>query len=174
MATCSTKCMCYLLHRVNNLVITLLILTSDSQLNMSTTQQVNNLIERESSMAIINASKWPSTQPITNLTKHSLLQKLVVEEVIKKRDDHILSLRKGLEVLGFVAVMQRFPKQCEQLFVYGERLLTAAKLRGLIGTPRPQGSKQRQAYDFFSSYIDDREYTYGKCLHTCNYIVGST
>jgi len=62
MAICCTKCMRYLLHRFNNLVITLLILTSDSQLNMSTTQQVNYLIERESSMAIMPQNGLPHSQ----------------------------------------------------------------------------------------------------------------
>ena len=130
---------------------------------MSTTpQQVDTLMEKESSMAIVNASKWPSTQPITNLTKHALLQKLVVEEVIRKRDDHILSFRKGLDILDFIGVIQHFPEQCKQLFVFSETLLTAAKLRGLIGTPRPEGCKQQQVYDWFCSYLDEREYSYGK------------
>ena len=130
----------------------------------ATSEQINNLLEKESSMAIINASKWPSTQPISTLTKHSFLQKLLVQEVIRKRDDHILSFRKGLDVLDFVRVMQSFPEQYKQLFVYRPTLLTAAQLWGLIETPRPQESKQQQAVEWFKSYLDDREYSYGEYM----------
>ena len=137
---------------------------------MSTTpQQVDNLIEKEGSVAIINSSKWPSTKAITNLTKHSFLQNLLVEEVIRKRDDNILSFRRGLDMLDFVSVVQRFPKQCRELFIYEETFLTAAKLQCLITTRRPEEKKQRQAYDFFFTYLEDRQYSYGEYLY--NYAV---
>ena len=62
------------------------------------------------------------------------------------------------------SVMQSFPEQYKQLFVYRPTLLTAAQLWGLIEMPRPQESKQQQAVEWFKTYLDDQEYSYGEYM----------
>ena len=61
-------------------------------------------------MSIINSSGWPVTQQITLANKTALLQGLIFDEVIAKRQDHIAAFQKGLENLKVMALIRKHEK----------------------------------------------------------------
>ena len=69
-------------------------------------------------MAIINSSGWSLTSEITLQSKHDLIQGLIYDEVVGKRDRHIHALRRGLQRLGVLDMLKQYPNQTRQLFLY--------------------------------------------------------
>lgn len=51
-------------------------------------------------MAIINSSGWDFTRVINLKSKGDLVQGLIFEEVVGKRERQLAALRKGLRYLG--------------------------------------------------------------------------
>jgi len=51
------------------------------------------------------ACHWLPTQPITPVKKASLLQELVYEEIVDRRHKQIVGLRKGLQQLNIMDVL---------------------------------------------------------------------
>ena len=86
-------------------------------------------------MSIINSSGWPVTQQITLANKTALLQGLIFDEVIAKRQDHIAAFQKGLEKLKVMALVRKHPQQMRKLFVYSDEILDADQLLSLIEAP---------------------------------------
>ena len=69
-------------------------------------------------MTIINGSGWGLTTEITLHTKHDLVQGLIYDEVVGKRERHIRALRRGLERLGVFDMILKYPDQTRELFLH--------------------------------------------------------
>ena len=66
--------------------------------------------------------------------KMELVQSLIIEEIIRKRDINIRAFRKGLFILGFC---QDHPCLTKQLFVYRKEELIANKFLALLEPGSP-------------------------------------
>ena len=124
-------------------------------------------------MSIISASKWPSTMIITKENRLSLLQNLVLDELIMKRTQHLMSFLRGLEKFGLGTLCSEFPEKCQDLFVYDETTkLTANRIVKLI-TSFPRNSLERETLGLFIEYIALRECSEGMlfCYHSLYNIV---
>lgn len=103
--------------------------------NAQTEEDIDSILEESENMSIINSSGWPVTQQITLANKTALLQGLIFDEVIAKRQDHIAAFQKGLEKLKVMALVIKHPQQMRKLFVYSDEILDADQLLSLIETP---------------------------------------
>ena len=104
-------------------------------------------------MAVISASKWPSTRVIKPENKYSLLQNLVMDELVTKRVQHLVAFSSGLEKYGIQTVCSQFLNQCKELFVYeNSRLLSADKLLTMIRSS-PSSLQERLTLDWFVEYL---------------------
>ena len=77
---------------------------------VETDAEIQVVLDKPDNMAIVNCSKWSPTQPITPVTKSSLLQELIYEEVVDKRHKQIAGLRKGLQHFSMVTLLKCHPK----------------------------------------------------------------
>ena len=99
-----------------------------------TDADIEAVLDKPESMAIVNCSKWSPTQPITPVTKASLLQELVYEEVVDKRHKQIAGLRKGLQQFNMIDLLKCYPDKLRSAFVYHDCLLDAPKLLSLFNS----------------------------------------
>ncbi len=89
--------------------------------------------------------------------KATLLQGLIFDEVVKKRQPQIMALRKGLERFGIMRLCRRYPKFMKELFVYSDRSFGAAEFLALIQPPTTTSEESKQAWDWFQHYVQSRE-----------------
>ena len=75
------------------------------------------------------------TKTISLENKAQLLEMVVTEEVILKRDANISAFRRGLSVLKFLDVCKSNCKLVAPLFVYDEQVLNAEEFKKLLKTP---------------------------------------
>ena len=109
-------------------------------------------------MAVVNSSGWPPTSPINASTKAQLLQGLIVEEVVHRRWSQLLAFRKGLKSLGVLQLVQIFPGQFKEIFVYIDRSITYNTLSDMISSKcPPERSVDVTVYKWFNQYMKDRE-----------------
>ena len=100
---------------------------------------LNRILDDPAHMAIINSSTWPITKGISMLTKMELMQTLIIEEVITKRDVNIRAFRTGLFVLGFLNLCRDYADLMKPLFVHCEEYFTREKFQfdGCSSPSRP-------------------------------------
>ena len=103
-------------------------------------------------MSLVNASGWPTTCIIDMKSKAALLQGLVYEEVIHKREAQQQSFRQGLDILGLLQLLQMYPDKLRPVLLPEQGPLTGAKYLALITTPHPSG----ETFDWFQEYIMTR------------------
>ena len=90
-------------------------------------------------------------------TKMELVQILIIEEVIQKRDVNIGAFRKGLFILGFLNLCRDHPLLTKELFVYSKKDLTANVFFSLLEPVSPLKSPlSLAAYTYFQKYIEER------------------
>ena len=130
-------------------------------------------------MAIINASNWSPTCPITIISKADLLQELVFAEVIDKRHSQLKSLRTGMDYLCLTSLCKRYPDKLRHLLVYQESRcrLSRRRMTSLLNVPRfGLDSNQAQAVQWLLDYIRSRaaeESSKSIQYHTCTCSVQS-
>ena len=88
--------------------------------------------------------------------KSYLLQKLIFEEVITRREGSSQAFRRGLNHLGLVPLLQSFPDM-KPLFVAQPVKLTAERFLSLIVSLKPQEAKQRHVFDNFFAFVQHLE-----------------
>lgn len=122
---------------------------------------LNRILDDPAHMAIINSSTWPVTKGISMLTKMELMQTLIIEEVITKRDVNIRAFRKGLFVLGFLNLCRDYADLTKPLFVHCEEEFTREKFMSLMAAVPPPDPATipdaAKAFNFFEKYIKERE-----------------
>ena len=93
---------------------------SNSQLDAAKEEtDIENILEKPENMAIINASNWSPTRPITLVSK-SDLQELVFAEVIDKRHSQLKPIRTGMDYLCLTSLCKQYPDKLRNLLVYQE------------------------------------------------------
>lgn len=88
-------------------------------------------------------------------SKSNLIQSLIVEEVIGKRQAQIGNLRKGLGMFGVLSICKRYPELCKTLFVHTEYELNFQDFKSLLAKPVAEGHDK--VYEWFIDYLKDRE-----------------
>jgi len=104
-------------------------------------------------MSIINASGWDLTKKITCVTKNSLVQGLIIDEVIGKRERQMCAVSNGLEWAGFLDLIRQYPEKMRPLFVYCGRELTCDQFKVLIDSSPPNQPVEKRAYEWFFEYV---------------------
>ena len=74
-------------------------------------------------MFILNSSGWSLTKPVTLQNKSSLLQYLILDEVITKRERQLKAIRKGLNRFQLLEPLQRYKAVMMPLFVRENQVL---------------------------------------------------
>lgn len=90
--------------------------------------------------AIINPSGWNITEPVTIANKAALLQQLIWEEVILRREGNIQAFKRGLNHLKLLQFMQTNADLLKPLFVAKCEEVTAEVFMGLVSSLRPRNS----------------------------------
>ena len=122
-----------------------------------TEADIEAVLDKPDNMAIVNCSKWSPTQPITPVTKTSLLQELIYDEVVDKRRKQIAGLRKGLQQFDMISLLKCYPTKLGRAFVYHGSLLDASKLLSLIDlNTKGFTEKQECIVKWFTEYIECR------------------
>jgi len=121
-----------------------------------TETEIDNVLNKPD-MTIVNCSKWSPTQPIIPVTKASLLQELIYDEVVDKRHKQIDGLRKGLQQFDMISLLKRYPTKLGRAFVHQGCLLDAPKLLNLIDlNSKGFTEKQECIVKWFIEYIECR------------------
>ena len=80
----------------------------------------------------IRADAWNVVEVVTIENKASLVQRLVDEEVIIKRERNLKAFRKGLETLGLLQLVIDYPSLMKPYFVMESNSLTPAEFFSLV------------------------------------------
>ena len=117
--------------------------------------QLDAILDIPTNIQIVNNSSWSTIEPVTMSSRVRLLQQLIFEEVIVRREGNLLAFKKGLNSLQLGEIIAAHSLLMRPLFVAGAELpLTADVFLSLVKTPKPDASdKVRAAYDFFRSYV---------------------
>ncbi len=121
--------------------------------NATNTDEVDEIIDLPANSTIINASGWSSIEPVTHANRYRLIQNLIGEEVILKRERNMKAFFCGLNVLKVGDLMLAQPEKMKSLFVYEENLLTADSFMNLVESMRPPLEKQAQSFEYFKEYV---------------------
>lgn len=126
-------------------------------------ERINDVLENSSIMAIVNHSRWSVTDAITKSNKLALLQQLIWEEVVHRREHNLKAFRKGLNILGIVNLIQHNPNITRPLFVFdGNATLTSQQFISMIESSQPVYPDECQAYERFMEFVtllEKGEYT---------------
>ena len=95
----------------------------------NTPDDLDAILDTAKNMALINSSGWSPIQVITVNNKTSLLQGLIYEEIVRKRQNQIISLCRGLEKLD---LCRSHPELMRDVFVYSHTDMSATRLLGMI------------------------------------------
>ena len=75
-------------------------------------------MDNDKSMSIINNLGWDHTKPVNLQMKATLTQELILDEVMRKSERQNAALRRGLEKLGIMDLLLKYPQQMKELFVH--------------------------------------------------------
>lgn len=141
--------------------ITLLIFVLLLQLDKACTKdEIDALVDLPANMSIINHSGWSITEPVTIANKAVLLQQLIWEEVILRREGNIRAFKRGLGHLNLLQLMHTNPDLMKPLFVAKSEEVTAEVFMGLVSSLRPQKIEQQRAFDYFRDFVFHLESKY--------------
>ena len=90
--------------------------------NAQTPEELHHVLEvhekHNSFWEVINSSEWSSIEVITVGNKGCLIDELIFNELVRWRQYQLDSLRRGLEVLGFLSLLKKHRKVAEKVLVY--------------------------------------------------------
>ncbi len=130
---------------------------------------IDTLLDQPASMFIINHSGWSIVDPVTTGNKAVLLQHLIWDEVILRREGNIQAFKRGLGDLGLLQLVQRYPDLMKPLFVAqpdGQEV-TALAFMGLVESLKPTEKEQLRAYDYFQDLV---AYLGSKCFFLLQFL----
>eukprot|EP00794_Sanderia_malayensis_P001014 gene1014-334_t len=81
---------------------------------------------------VLDESQWDRSTPIQLKNKLPLIQWLLQYDVLLKQEKAIQSFGKGLETLGILENMQKFPEAFEPLFTWSDEALSPAAVLELL------------------------------------------
>ena len=105
--------------------------------------------------SIIKTSGWSIIEPITHANRYQLIQCLVQDEVITKRESNIKAFFNGLNMLKVGDLLLSHPDTMMSLFVFESEQLTAYSFMLLVESLRPEScdSKKSQTFEYFRQYV---------------------
>lgn len=122
-----------------------------------TDEEIDSILSVPENMTIINSSKWSPVQPINIMTKSTLLQQLIYEEVIDKRHCQLNGMKKGLEYFGLVSLCKRYPEKLCPILVHQEKPLEASTFINLFNlTWSSLEANEQQIIQWFFDYLKER------------------
>ncbi len=132
----------------------------------NTMDEVDALVDQPANMFIINQSRWSIIEPVTMENKASLLQHLIWEEVILRKEGNVQAFKRGLDCLMLLQLMQTWPDVLKPLFVAQPTMkeVTAEAFLGLVASLKPHDKDQQRAYDYFHDFVFHLE---SKYIVTC-------
>ena len=127
------------------------------QLNKSSSQdEIKNLLDQDKYLAVVNSCGWPPEKFITLANRIELINGLIEQELVHKRERVIAAFGRGLEALGMLALIREHPCEFKQAFVFQKQPLTAKMFTGLVISKPPLGKRKLRLYQWFMQYIQDR------------------
>lgn len=124
------------------------------QFNKATTEdEIDAILDKPSCMMILNHSSWSILEAITKANKDVMLQQLILEEVIIRREANLKAFRRGMRVLEITDKLQEYSHLLRPLFVAEEHAITASQFKGWIESERPSDPEQGHAYDMFMEFV---------------------
>ena len=93
---------------------------------------MDSIISISENITIINSSKWSPVQPVNIMTKSTLLQQLIYEEVIDKRHCQLNGIKRGLEYFGMVLSSVHLLLSKTKLYHNYYHLLNGVEIEPLI------------------------------------------
>ena len=106
---------------------------------------------------IISSSQWPIGCLISIENKHLLIQELVFDELVRKRQNQLQAMKEGLAYIDFLQYMERFPDLMRPLFIHQEKVLVPVFFKDNMKRPTLNSPPQEKAYSWFLAYIDEGE-----------------
>ena len=128
--------------------------------NAQTPEELHHVLEvhekHNSFWEVINSSEWSSIEVITVGNKGCLIHELIFNELVRQGQDQLDSLRRGLEVLGFLSLLKKHRKVAEKVLVYSSLEVTAEQFISYI-TSKPIGHAENHTYQWFLDYVKSTE-----------------
>ena len=91
------------------------------QLNcLSSTEELDAVLDEDKYIAIVNSSGWPGTKVITLTNKTEFVNCLVWQQIVSSREEAVIAFGHGLELVGLHTLIRRNWKELKQLFVKTE------------------------------------------------------
>ena len=132
----------------------LLYSSSPSQFDKTVTEdEIDALLDKPSSVMILNNSRWSAVQAIDKTNKDAFLQQLILEEVIVRREANLKAFLCGMRVLGVASLVMDYPFLMKPLMVAGEFTLTSPLFLSLIKGHRPLEPEHSLTYDMFFEFV---------------------
>lgn len=120
-------------------------------------EEISSILDNDVYLEIINQSQWPPERMINTNTRHMLAQQLILNDVVFQRMPQILALRDGLQSLGVLDMLMKYPEQCRQLLVFREETLTPnqfiSDVLTITSQVGPEDPVKKFAHQFFMQYI---------------------
>lgn len=112
-------------------------------------------MDAPASLSILNRSAWSVVEPVTTVNKSSLLQHLILEEVIIRREENLRAFVRGLDYLGLANLLQAYPHLLKPVFTaqLNTPTLTPESFWSLVESLRPCEIPKQRAYDYFRSFV---------------------
>ena len=114
---------------------------------------LDSVVDEPQNISILNSSSWNVVEAVTIENKASLVQRLIDEEVVIKRERNLKAFRKGLETLGLLHLLTSYPSLMKPYFVMECNPLTPAKFFSLVKYCFPKTDIETQALDFFKEFV---------------------
>ena len=111
-----------------------------------TDDDIDKILDQPASMLIINQSQWSIVEPVTTSNKSSLIQHLIWEEVIQRRDQNIQAFKRGPKQFKMVELIQKHPDMLKPLFVaQPSQEITAGEFWSLVASLKPSAHEHQRA-----------------------------
>lgn len=121
--------------------------------NAADTDEIDDIMDQPTSLSIINSSGWSHVEPVTHANRYRLIQCLITEEVISKREKNMNAFFRGLNNINVGDLITAHPKKFKNMFVFQEYILTADTFMSLVKSLKPPLQKEAQAFEFFKEYV---------------------
>lgn len=115
---------------------------------------MDELLDKPSSIMILNNSRWSVVEAIDKSNKDALLQQLIFEEVIVRREANIRAFKHGMSLLNVSSLLEDYPTLMRPLLVAEGPGITSQIFKSLIKSRRPDRLNQAAAYDMFLDFVE--------------------
>ncbi len=115
--------------------------------------ELDAIIDQPVHTHILNGSAWSAIEPVTMASKTRLLQQLMQEEVLVKRDKNLQAFRRGLTTLGVLDLITAYPSLMRPFFIWRDQPLTAQSFMEMVEAAPHKGEITQTAFKFFEELV---------------------